>query len=120
MRIYTTFGQLLDELLERAKKDDNPWISAGLYVREQQWEKAPIQAEVLLLNDEDDEEGFNEEDPDGPPLQALERGMNSFFDYATLEDIVAVQHRQKPHSTLLEYVAAINHYAEFDCFQTAN
>ncbi|WP_296250817.1 hypothetical protein [uncultured Stenotrophomonas sp.] len=55
-------------------------------------------------------------DDDELPTAARALGLSSFLEPATFADVLDVQKRQRPLSTLEEYAAALDYYAEYDAF----
>lgn len=55
-------------------------------------------------------------DEDELPTAARALGLSSFLEPATFADVLDVQKRQRPLSTLEDYAAALDYYAEYDAF----
>jgi hypothetical protein len=55
-------------------------------------------------------------DDDELPTAARALGLSSFLEPATFADVLDVQKRQRPLSTLEDYAAALDYYAEYDAF----
>lgn len=55
-------------------------------------------------------------DDDELPTAARALGLSSFLEPATFADVLDVQKRQRPLSTLDDYAAALDYYAEYDAF----
>ncbi len=73
----------------------------------------PMQARFWLPPDEDT--AF---DDDGEvPAEARALGLSTYLEPATFADVLEVQKRQRPLSSLAEYAQALVHYHEYDAFQ---
>ena len=55
-------------------------------------------------------------DDDELPTAVRALGLSSFLESATFADVLDVQKRQRPLSTLEDYAAALDYYAEYDAF----
>lgn len=72
-----------------------------------------LQARFWLPADEG--EAF---DDDGDvPAEARALGLSTFLEPATFADVLDVQKRQRPLSTLADHARALAYYAEFDAFR---
>lgn len=72
-----------------------------------------LQARFWLPPDED--AAFDEDSE--VPAEARALGLGTFLEPATFADVLDVQKRQQPLSTLAGYARALSHYAEYDAFQ---
>ncbi|HEL4832207.1 TPA: hypothetical protein UN269_002134 [Stenotrophomonas maltophilia] len=63
-----------------------------------------------------DEEAAFDDDSD-VPARARALGLSSYLEPATFADVLDVQKRQRPLSTLADYAQALAYYAEYDAFQ---
>ncbi|WP_448122594.1 DUF7716 domain-containing protein [Stenotrophomonas riyadhensis] len=63
-----------------------------------------------------DEEAAFDDDSD-VPARACALGLSSYLEPATFADVLDVQKRQRPLSTLADYAQALAYYAEYDAFQ---
>ncbi len=63
-----------------------------------------------------DEEAAFDDDSD-VPARARALGLSSYLEPATFADVLDVQKRQRPMSTLADYAQALAYYAEYDAFQ---
>ncbi|MCD9086048.1 hypothetical protein [Stenotrophomonas sp. SY1] len=61
-----------------------------------------------------EEEAWDEDDEVAIAARAL--GLSSFLEPATFADVLDVQKRQRPLSTLEDYARALDYYAEYDAF----
>ncbi|KAF1013921.1 MAG: hypothetical protein GAK31_02944 [Stenotrophomonas maltophilia] len=73
----------------------------------------PLQARFWLPPDEDT--AFD--DDDEVPAEARALGLRSYLEPATFPDVLDVQKRQRPLSTLAEFAQALAWYHEYDAFQ---
>lgn len=60
-----------------------------------------------------EEEAFDE---DALPAAARALGLSSFLEPASFADVLEVQKRQRPLSSLQDYAQALDYYAEYDAF----
>lgn len=112
MKIYDSFVELLRDV-------DNLHWDASLYYDPDEWAANPLSARILFLTgDEEQEMDLVDVGGDELPAAAAEHNMKGFFDVQTFQDIVSVQKRNNPDSGPQDYVAAVNHYAEYDAFLT--
>lgn len=72
-----------------------------------------LQARFWLPPDEDT--AFD--DDSEVPAEARALGLGTFLEPATFADVLDVQKRQRPLSTLAEYAQALAYYHEYDAFQ---
>ncbi|XQA68713.1 DUF7716 domain-containing protein [Xanthomonas sacchari] len=72
----------------------------------------PLQARFWLPPDEATAFG----DDGAPPAAARALGLAPYLEPATFADVLDVQKRQGPLSTLQDYAQALAHYAEYDAF----
>ncbi|WP_267102858.1 DUF7716 domain-containing protein [Xanthomonas sacchari] len=72
----------------------------------------PLQARFWLPPDEATAVG----DDDTPPAAARALGLAPYLEPATFADVLDVQKRQRPLSTLYDYAQALAYYAEYDAF----
>ncbi|MGE8258974.1 MAG: DUF7716 domain-containing protein [Stenotrophomonas sp.] len=72
-----------------------------------------LQARFWLPPDE--ETAFD--DDSEVPADARALGLSTYLEPATFADVLEVQKRQRPLSTLAEYAQALVHYHEYDAFQ---
>lgn len=72
-----------------------------------------LQARFWLPPDED--AAFDEDSE--VPAEARALGLGTFLEPATFADVLDVQKRQRPLSSLRDYAQALAYYAEFDAFQ---
>ncbi|MGB5905800.1 MAG: hypothetical protein WBG87_00055, partial [Stenotrophomonas maltophilia] len=63
-----------------------------------------------------DEEAAFDDDSD-VPAGARALGLSAYLEPATFADVLDVQKRQRPLSTLADYAQALAYYAEYDAFQ---
>ena len=63
-----------------------------------------------------DEETAFDDDSEGP-ADARALGLSTYLEPATFADVLEVQKRQRPLSSLAEYAQALVHYHEYDAFQ---
>ena len=116
MKLFRTIGDLIPSLdLDGLVAGECDSGASWLFARLVDWDNAPLTAELMVLDDEDEEQGYNPEDEDRP-IQAVERDMQGLLEYATFEAILAEQYRQNSMSTINDYVTAIDHYREYDSF----
>ncbi|MEG0183322.1 MAG: hypothetical protein RR704_07700 [Stenotrophomonas sp.] len=73
----------------------------------------PLQARFWLPPDE--ETAFD--DDSEVPSAARALGLSTYLEPATFADVLDVQKRQRPLSTLAEYAQALAYYHEYDAFQ---
>jgi len=72
-----------------------------------------LQARFWLPPDED--AAFDEDSE--VPAEARALGLGTFLEPATFADVLDVQKRQRPLSSLRDYAQALAYYAEYDAFQ---
>lgn len=72
-----------------------------------------LQARFWLPPDE--ETAFD--DDSEVPAEARALGLSTYLEPATFADVLDVQKRQRPLSTLAEYAQALAYYHEYDAFQ---
>ncbi|HHA2820093.1 TPA: hypothetical protein ACOFCQ_002660 [Stenotrophomonas maltophilia] len=72
-----------------------------------------LQARFWLPPDED--AAFDEESE--VPVEARALGLGTLLEPATFADVLDVQKRQRPLSSLHDYAQALAYYAEYDAFQ---
>jgi hypothetical protein len=112
MKIYPSIENLVNEL------PDLDW-DASFYFNRDEWNENPFGAKIMCLTAvEEDEMEIVESEHDDLPVVVVENEMQRFFDVETMRDIITVQKRNHPDSTVEDYVKAINHYSEYDAFLT--
>jgi hypothetical protein len=57
-----------------------------------------------------------DEDGEGLPLVAAEHALSHYLEAVTFADVLIVQKRQRPLSTLEDYARALDHYVRVDAF----
>jgi hypothetical protein len=109
---YMVLYKSIEELLEHWQELD--W-NASIYLNKKLWKLHPKTTEILFLDADDEDEGFNEEDQ-FLPLQAKERNMDNFMDIQTFQSIIENQFRKKSCSGIEDIIYAINYFREYDSF----
>lgn len=108
MTALLTLRQTLDAIAA-CSDDDQVWQRyAWVHANDQDVLTATF---WLAGQDADDEE-----DADGVPAFAAAHGLRHYLEAATFADVLCVQKRQRPLSSLDDYARALQHYHQQDAF----
>jgi hypothetical protein len=92
---------------------DHSATQDGVYVKPHDWDVSPTSARLYIFEPEEVEEL---DDLGDLPRIVTEMGLRTLLVTSNLEDVIRHQHRKKPDSSEVDYIAAINHYREYDSF----
>ena len=84
-----------------------------VYVDRERWNTSPETTPLFLFTDDEAEE----DDEQGMPLVATERGLTNLLAIADLEGVFMNFRNARPQGSVMELMDAINHYREYDAYK---
>jgi len=108
----------LDQLVAMHGQLHNNW----LYTNVDQWEQEPLNTPVYYFNEdwladqEAEEQATENERGDIIPNDLLQEGLQTWFEFATFEDVIDVLHDAEQPVTLPMIAIALKYYYEYDAF----